>query len=47
MYSWTEPIERVIVKAKELGVDMITPKIGQPIYLNENSTTSEKWWLNF
>ena len=47
MHPWTEPVERVSIKAKELGVDMITPKIGQPIYLNENSTTSNEWWLNF
>ncbi|WP_419212885.1 MBL fold metallo-hydrolase [Maribacter sp. X9] len=47
MHPWTEPVERVSVKAKEIGVDMITPKIGQLIYVQENDDLSEKWWLNF
>ncbi len=28
-HSWTEPIERVLVKAKELNVSVITPKPGE------------------
>ncbi|TVZ15815.1 L-ascorbate metabolism protein UlaG (beta-lactamase superfamily) [Maribacter sp. MAR_2009_72] len=47
MHPWTEPIERVSVKAKELGVDMIAPKIGQPIYLDKPLTNNEQWWLKF
>lgn len=47
MHPWTEPIERVSVKAKELGVDMIAPKIGQPIYLEEPLPQLEQWWLQF
>ncbi|MDO1512587.1 MBL fold metallo-hydrolase [Maribacter confluentis] len=47
MHPWTEPIERVSVKAKELGVDMIAPKIGQPIYLDKPLAINEQWWLKF
>lgn len=47
MHPWTEPVERVSVKAAELGVKMITPKIGQPIYLDEKGSTYEEWWLEF
>ncbi|SNR56653.1 L-ascorbate metabolism protein UlaG, beta-lactamase superfamily [Maribacter sedimenticola] len=47
MHPWTEPIERVSIKAKELGVDMIAPKIGQPIYLDKPLTNNEQWWLKF
>ena len=33
MHPWTEPVEPVSRKAKDLGIDMITPKIGKPIYI--------------
>lgn len=46
-HPWTEPVERVSKKAKELGLPMITPKIGEPIYIGDNELSTEKWWLNF
>ncbi|MGC1514072.1 MAG: MBL fold metallo-hydrolase [Maribacter sp.] len=46
-HPWTEPVERVSRKAKELGIDMITPKIGQPIYIQNEEDLTEKWWLDF
>ena len=46
LHSWTEPIERILTKAKELNVNVITPIIGQSIVLNENVST-EKWWRNY
>lgn len=47
MHPWAEPVERVSVKAKELGIKLVTPKIGEPIYLNGSEPTSNEWWLNF
>ncbi|MDW7695325.1 MBL fold metallo-hydrolase [Flammeovirgaceae bacterium SG7u.111] len=44
LHSWTDPIERVSVKAKELGMPMTTPQIGEPIILNENIFPNSKWW---
>jgi L-ascorbate metabolism protein UlaG (beta-lactamase superfamily) len=43
MHAWTDPITRVITKAKELNMPVLTPKIGQPIIL-DHGFQSEAWW---
>ena len=43
MHSWTDPIKRVLSKAKELDMKVLTPKIGQPLILNDGFE-SESWW---
>jgi L-ascorbate metabolism protein UlaG (beta-lactamase superfamily) len=30
-HEWNEPIERVVVAAREAGVELLTPRIGQPV----------------
>ncbi|MEL6650741.1 MAG: MBL fold metallo-hydrolase [Bacteroidota bacterium] len=44
LHSWTDPIERVSKKAKELGLTITTPKIGEPIFLRKESFPTEPWW---
>jgi len=46
LHSWTDPIERVSIKAVELNMPLIAPKIGQPIYLDEAIMPFETWWTN-
>lgn len=46
IHTWTDPVERVTAKAKELNQPYITPEIGQIIKINSNST-SPNWWLKF
>lgn len=44
-HAWTEPVERFAAKAKELGVSILTPRIGQNINLNlEEDTPQSVWW---
>lgn len=43
MHSWTDPIERAMQKAKELDVPVTTPRIGEPVILNQKVPT-EEWW---
>lgn len=44
-HSWTDPIERALIKAKEKEVNMITPKIGEVILLDEiNEFPTTSWW---
>ncbi|OUS02966.1 hypothetical protein A9Q86_02110 [Flavobacteriales bacterium 33_180_T64] len=47
MHSWTDPIERVTKKAKELKIDIVTPKIGTPIYFNESDKLYDNWWSKY
>ncbi|AOW22133.1 hypothetical protein LPB138_14860 [Urechidicola croceus] len=44
MHSWTEPIERLTIKANELDLQVLTPKIGEPFLLNTNQSTKRRWW---
>ena len=43
LHPWNEPAKRVIKKAKEQGVKVTTPMIGEPVILN-NNYPSEDWW---
>ncbi len=42
-HAWDEPIERLLKKAAEEGMDVVTPKIGEPLLLGKNEP-KEKWW---
>jgi len=43
MHAWNDPVKRVLDKARDLNVKVLTPKIGQPLIL-EDSFQSESWW---
>ncbi|MFT6324565.1 MAG: L-ascorbate metabolism protein UlaG (beta-lactamase superfamily) [Halieaceae bacterium] len=46
LHSWTDPVDRIVRKANELNVPIITPKIGEEIYLHpEAKAYSDKWWI--
>jgi L-ascorbate metabolism protein UlaG (beta-lactamase superfamily) len=47
LHDWTDPIERVIKKSKELNLNITTPKIGQSIILGSDSYPKEKWWEKY
>lgn len=44
MHSWTDPIERVAQKAAELGIPLVTPRIGEPIPLAGLPAPDGVWW---
>ena len=51
MHSWDEPIRRILIKTEELNkeqntgnkLQVATPKIGEPLRINGNYSTSN-WW---
>jgi len=43
LHAWTDPIERVTKRAKELGMPVATPKIGEPVVLGQPLPQS-RWW---
>ena len=45
MHSWTDPVERVTKKAVELGLPIITPRIGDVVALDALEDFHERWWL--
>lgn len=42
-HSWTEPLDSIYEHAKGQPWQLLTPRIGEPILLNEQQTF-EKWW---
>lgn len=47
LHSWTDPIERVIAKAEELNVQVVSPEIGQSFDIDGIGATLEKWWERY
>ncbi|GHB60530.1 MBL fold metallo-hydrolase [Persicitalea jodogahamensis] len=43
LHPWYEPIERVSLRAQELGLPLVTPMIGQPFTIGEN-LPGNAWW---
>lgn len=43
-HSWTDPIERVTRQAKELGMAITTPQIGESVTVGGKKFPSSKWW---
>ncbi|MFZ1617749.1 MAG: MBL fold metallo-hydrolase [Flavobacteriales bacterium] len=44
MHTWTDPVERVTKRADELGMPIITPRIGDVVALDALATFHERWW---
>ncbi|MFT3886046.1 MAG: MBL fold metallo-hydrolase [Flavobacteriales bacterium] len=43
MHPWKEPVERLTVKARKLGLPLLTPRIGR-IVTGVDASASEDWW---
>lgn len=44
-HTWTDPIERVTKKAKEMNLPITTPMIGEPIILDKQKAfPNSEWW---
>ncbi|MEO6613138.1 MAG: MBL fold metallo-hydrolase [Chitinophagaceae bacterium] len=43
MHPWNEPVKRVLAKAKEMNVKVLTPKIGEPVRLDGKFDNID-WW---
>ncbi len=45
LHNWSDPVVRLQIAAKELNQDMLTPKIGQSINLDDTENFPQtKWW---
>jgi len=46
MHSWTDPVERVLIKSKEISQPIYVPEIGEFIELDKKLVTQRKWWIH-
>ncbi|MFT6370197.1 MAG: L-ascorbate metabolism protein UlaG (beta-lactamase superfamily) [Maribacter sp.] len=44
LHPWTEPVERISKKASALGIPLLVPRIGMPIYIDKPNFTKDNWW---
>ena len=44
LHSWYEPLDKIEEAAGRDSLKLITPMIGQPVYLKDQSQQFEKWW---
>jgi len=45
-HQWKEPLEKVFKLNQRSQIQMITPKIGEMVRLNDSTQTFSKWWEN-
>jgi L-ascorbate metabolism protein UlaG (beta-lactamase superfamily) len=43
LHDWTDPVERVVKKAKELNVALVVPQIGAEININKAILVQKEW----
>lgn len=44
MHPWYEPFERLSQKAEKEKIQLITPKMGEPLYLSRHLPRQLAWW---
>ncbi|WP_051774941.1 MBL fold metallo-hydrolase [Formosa agariphila] len=44
MHTWTEPVERLEQAAKLHNLNVVIPKIGTPIMIDDATTKFDSWW---
>jgi L-ascorbate metabolism protein UlaG (beta-lactamase superfamily) len=44
-HPWDEPLARITELNKSYKIPMITPVIGEIVYLKDNSQTFSNWWV--
>jgi L-ascorbate metabolism protein UlaG (beta-lactamase superfamily) len=45
-HSWKEPLDNIAEAAGKNALNLLTPMIGEPVYLNDTTQIFEKWWKN-
>ncbi len=43
-HAWDEPLELVATNGEKEGLNIITPMIGEPVWLKEPDQTFSRWW---
>ncbi len=44
LHSWTDPADRVVEAANQLGIRISTPMIGETFVIKDNDLPADKWW---
>ncbi len=44
MHPWYEPMQKITETAEKHSFNLITPMIGEPVFLNDSTQVFTKWW---
>lgn len=44
-HPWDEPLNKVAENQLSSAIPVITPKMGEPVFLKDSTQTFEKWWV--
>lgn len=45
-HAWDEPLKRITALVKSAGVSVITPRIGETVWLKDPWQEFTEWWKN-
>ena len=45
-HSWDDPVNRFVMRAKEINIEYMTPLIGETVNLNDYKNYQNEWWKN-
>ncbi len=43
-HPWDEPLNKIMENQRNSAVTVLTPKIGEPVFLKDSAQTFEEWW---
>ena len=46
-HPWDEPLDKIVVNEINSKIPVLTPKIGEPVFLKDSTQTFDKWWKGF
>jgi L-ascorbate metabolism protein UlaG (beta-lactamase superfamily) len=44
VHPWFEPLEKIAAANAKLGLHLLTPEIGEPVYIDRNDQHFSEWW---
>jgi L-ascorbate metabolism protein UlaG (beta-lactamase superfamily) len=44
MHDWDEPLKEVTRRSQSVGIPLVTPRIGEPVNLNDTAQVFTEWW---
>jgi hypothetical protein len=45
-HPWDDPLNRFVMRAKEMNINYVTPKLGQTINIDNYKDYQEEWWVD-
>lgn len=44
LHDWDEPLKEMFRLNQKIGLPLVTPKIGEPVNLNDSAQVFTEWW---